>query len=103
MSVETLRVRGVAVAGIGYSEYAGGTPAERTNPSVIFDMTGVSVETLPPLLSLDKPGDAVTGVGKHLLNLGSTTRHNTPPGVMQRRKQLNTFSHSLRLQSNTTT
>lgn len=65
LTVEALQARGVAVAGIVCNEYAGETTAERTNPSVVSEMTGVPVETLPPL-SLDEPGDAVAGVDEHL-------------------------------------
>ncbi|SDG18151.1 dethiobiotin synthase [Halorientalis regularis] len=65
LTVETLRARGVTVAGIVCNEYAGETTAERTNPDVIAGMTGVSVETVPPL-SLDEPGDAVAGVSDAL-------------------------------------
>ena len=65
LTVETLRARGVSVASVVCNEYAGETTAERTNPDVIAGMTGVSVETVPPL-SLDEPGDAVAAVTDNL-------------------------------------
>ncbi|SEP05358.1 dethiobiotin synthetase [Halorientalis persicus] len=65
LTVETLRARGVPVAGVVLNEYAGETTAERTNPDVIAGMTGVSIETVPPL-SLTEPSDAVAGVANHL-------------------------------------
>ncbi|WP_424018923.1 dethiobiotin synthase [Halorientalis pallida] len=65
LTVETLRARGVTVGGVVLNEYAGETTAERTNPDVITGMTGVAVETLPPL-SLDEPADAVAGVAEQL-------------------------------------
>ncbi len=74
LTVEPLRARCVAV-GIVPNEHTGGTPAEHT-PGVISAMTGVSVETLPPL-SLDKPGDTVAGVNKHLSDSMSPP---LPPG-----------------------
>ena len=65
LTVETLRARSVPVAGIVLNEYAGETTAERTNPDVMTGMTGVSVETVPPL-SLHEPAGAVTGIAEHL-------------------------------------
>jgi dethiobiotin synthetase len=65
LTVEALRRRDVPVAGIVLNEYAGETTAERTNPDVLEEMTGLPVETIPPL-SLAEPSDAVTGVREHL-------------------------------------
>lgn len=49
LTVEALERRGVDVPGIVCNEYAGETLAERTNPEELERMTGVSVETVPPL------------------------------------------------------
>jgi dethiobiotin synthetase len=65
LTVDALRRRDVRVAGVVLNEYEGATVAERTNPDAMTAMTGVSVETVPPL-SLDEPRDAVTGVGERL-------------------------------------
>ncbi|MFB6084158.1 MAG: dethiobiotin synthase [Halorientalis sp.] len=65
LTVEALRRRDVPVAGVVLNEYAGATAAERTNPDELARMTGVAVETVPPL-DLDEPRDAVAGVGDHL-------------------------------------
>jgi hypothetical protein len=64
-TVEALRRRDVPVAGVVLNEYASETTAERTNPDALQEMTGLPVETIPPL-PLDDPRDAVAGVREHL-------------------------------------
>jgi dethiobiotin synthetase len=49
LSVEALERRGLAVDSIVLNEYEGATVAERTNPDVLTEMTGVPVYTLPPV------------------------------------------------------
>jgi dethiobiotin synthetase len=49
LSVEALERRGIAVDSIVLNEYEGATVAERTNPDVLTEMTGVPVYTLPPV------------------------------------------------------
>ncbi|RKD94814.1 dethiobiotin synthase [Halopiger aswanensis] len=46
---EALERRGVPVAGIVCNEYEGASLAERTNPDELERLTGVRVETVPPL------------------------------------------------------
>ncbi|AQL44395.1 dethiobiotin synthase [Halorientalis sp. IM1011] len=65
LTVEALRRRDVPVAGVVLNEYASETTAERTNPDALQEMTGLPVETIPPL-PLDDPSDAVAGVREHL-------------------------------------
>lgn len=65
LTVETLRRREVPVFGIVLNEYEAATVAERTNPAVIKRMTGLPVQTLPPL-DLTDPAAAIGGVRKHL-------------------------------------
>jgi dethiobiotin synthetase len=65
LSVEALRRRGVSVSAVVANEYEGDSVAERTNPDEIESMTGVPVETLPPI-DVSDPGDAVACVREHL-------------------------------------
>jgi len=65
LTVEALRRRDVPVRGIVLNEYAGETVAERTNPEVLAEMTGLGVYTLPPA-ALDSPPAAVELVREHL-------------------------------------
>lgn len=53
LTVEALEARGVAVRTIVLNEYEGETVAERTNPAELESMTGLSVETVPPLEEMD--------------------------------------------------
>jgi len=59
LTVDALERRGVAVTTI--NEYEGATVAERTNPAELERMTGVGVETVPPL-DLDDPSAAIDGL-----------------------------------------
>lgn len=65
LSVEALRRRGVSVSAVVANEYEADSVAERTNPDEIEAMTGVPVETLPPI-DVSEPSDAVAGVREHL-------------------------------------
>ncbi|HMB50763.1 MAG TPA: dethiobiotin synthase [Natronoarchaeum rubrum] len=61
LTVDALERRGVEVAAILLNEYEGASVAERTNPTEIERMTGVGVETVPPL-DLAEPSGAVDGL-----------------------------------------
>ncbi|GAA0675967.1 dethiobiotin synthase [Natronoarchaeum mannanilyticum] len=61
LTVEALERRGVDVAAIFLNEYEGASVAERTNPAEIERMTGVRVETVPPL-DLSDPSGAIDGL-----------------------------------------
>ena len=65
LTVEALERRGCRVHGVVLNEYEGASLAERTNPEVLTEMTGVPVWTLPGL-SLSDPTEAVSGVREHL-------------------------------------
>jgi len=56
LTVEALRRRGVAVAGVVLNRYTAGSVAERTNPAELERMCDCPVETLPER-SLDSPDD----------------------------------------------
>lgn len=49
LTVEALRRRDIEVRGIVLNEYEGATTAERTNPAVLEEMTGLGVATVPPM------------------------------------------------------
>jgi dethiobiotin synthetase len=61
LTVAALERRGVDVAAILLNEYEGASVAERTNPAELERMTGVGVETVPPL-DLSDPAAAVDGL-----------------------------------------
>ncbi len=65
LSVEALARRGVDVRAIVLNEYAGETVAERTNPAELERMTGLPVETVPPLATTD-PNAVAGGVREAL-------------------------------------
>jgi len=61
LTVEALERRGVEVSAILLNEYEAASVAERTNPAEIERMTGVGVETVPPL-DLSDPSVAIDGL-----------------------------------------
>ncbi|WP_440989131.1 dethiobiotin synthase [Haloarchaeobius baliensis] len=65
LSVDALDAAGVSVRGIVLNEWAGETVAERTNPAELERMTGLPVETVPPV-DIDEPADAVDLVDAQL-------------------------------------
>jgi len=65
LTVEALRDRDVRVRGIVLNEFEGATVAERTNPRVIEDMTGCTVETVPTI-ERSSPAALAAAVRDHL-------------------------------------
>jgi len=61
LTVEALERRDVDVAAILLNAYEAASVAERTNPAEIERMTGVGVETVPPL-ELSDPSGAIDGL-----------------------------------------
>lgn len=68
LSVEALDRRGIDVEAIVLNEFEGATVAERTNPDVVEEMTGVSVHTVPRA-EVREPSVAVELVREHLPRL----------------------------------
>jgi len=65
LTVEALERRDCPVHGIVLNEWAGETVAERTNPDVIGEMTGLPVWTVPPV-EFDSPAEAAAAVDAEL-------------------------------------
>lgn len=65
LTVEALRWRDVAVRRVVLNEYAGESVAERTNPDVLAGMTGLPVDTVPPLAE-SEPSEMADTVADHL-------------------------------------
>ncbi|WP_049900184.1 dethiobiotin synthase [Natrinema sp. J7-1] len=57
LSVDALEARDIDICGIVVNEYAGETPAERTNPDELERMTGYPVTTVPPLDGTETDGN----------------------------------------------
>jgi dethiobiotin synthetase len=65
LTVEALERRGCPVHGIVLNEWAGETVAERTNPDVIGEMTGLPVWTVPSV-GFESPTEAAAAVNAEL-------------------------------------
>lgn len=65
LTVDALRTREIPVRGIVLNEYEGASVAERTNPTIIEEMTDCPVETLPRI-DLSPPTSVPARVLEHL-------------------------------------
>lgn len=65
LTVAALRRRDVPVRYVVLNEYEGATVAERTNPGVLEEMTGLPVHTVPPLDGRE-PGEMAAAVADEL-------------------------------------
>jgi len=65
LTVEALERRACPVHGVVLNEWAGETVAERTNPDVIREMTGLPVWTVPPV-AFESPAEAAAAVTAEL-------------------------------------